>query len=150
MVASKLPLILSLVGQGKTTREICDLVGLTRSGVRYYREKSKRKYAGVRNKYGKARILQLKKRAVSYSGGRCLRCHYDICLPCLVFHHMNPNNKELNLSQAWRYNLNTVKREVDKTVLLCNRCHGELHNSIWSLDEKMILEQINIRKGGSF
>lgn len=76
---------------------------------------------------------RLKQKAVEYLGGKCKICGYNKCLKALDFHHINPKEKEFNISyfinaKSWE----TIKEELDKCILLCANCHRELHykNSI--------------------
>lgn len=71
----------------------------------------------------KKRRKKLKEMAVIYKGGECLVCGYKECLECLVFHHLNPKEKDFGLStkgltRSW----GRIKKELDKCVLLCVRC----------------------------
>jgi hypothetical protein len=76
----------------------------------------------------KRRRKKLKEMAVKYKGGKCAICGYSECLDCLVFHHLDPKEKEFGLStrgvtRSWE----KIKKELDKCILLCVRCHCELH-----------------------
>ena len=63
-----------LVEEGKTTREIAEIVGLSIHGVRYHREKSRR--GGSRITEHRRRV---KRKAINYSGDKCLKCAYNRC-----------------------------------------------------------------------
>ena len=72
---------------------------------------------------------RLKDLAIEYKGGKCERCGYDKCKRALSFHHLDPNEKEFTLSSAnkgWE----SVKKEVDKCIMVCMNCHMELHEEI--------------------
>lgn len=51
---------------------------------------------------------------------------------CIDFHHMNPKEKEFNISKACQEykDLDSIKREIDKCILLCANCHRKVHNKI--------------------
>lgn len=73
-----------------------------------------------------------KKRAVEYLGGSCQICGYNRCVQALVFHHVNGDSKEFNISfysRAWE----AIQRELDKCALLCANCHSEVHAGLVSL-----------------
>lgn len=73
--------------------------------------------------------LELREKAVSYKGGKCEICKYDKCLAAFDFHHTDPLFKDFNISSkmtSW----STIKREIDKCVLLCSRCHREVHDGL--------------------
>lgn len=75
---------------------------------------------------------KLKKRIVDAMGGKCVCCGYNECLSCLTLHHLNPEEKEFTLGkmksnpQDWE----KIIRELKKCVLVCNRCHVELHEGL--------------------
>jgi DNA-directed RNA polymerase subunit RPC12/RpoP len=74
-----------------------------------------------------------KKHLVKYKGGACQICGYDRCLDALDFHHCL-GEKEQGLSRAVRGKLQAAKAEADKCVLLCNRCHKEVHAGMTDLE----------------
>lgn len=65
--------------------------------------------------------------AVKRFGGKCLICNYDKCNAALDFHHVDPSKKESVLGQLWTRNWDDINRELQKCILLCCRCHTELH-----------------------
>jgi hypothetical protein len=80
--------------------------------------------------------------AVRYKGGKCVICGYNKCKECLVFHHLDPNEKDFSLSmrgitRAWR----RVKKELDKCILLCVRCHCEVHAGKLQLPREIAVEK---------
>ncbi len=61
-------------------------------------------------------------------GGACIACGYAVCAAALDFHHVVQEDKDgeigkLLAHRAWR----KVVREAQKCVLLCCRCHREVH-----------------------
>lgn len=70
--------------------------------------------------------LQLKERAIAYMGGRCSLCPYDKCPAAMVFHHLDPREKDFNISS--RMSWKSIERELQKCVLLCSNCHAEVHS----------------------
>lgn len=71
-----------------------------------------------------------KAKAVEYLGGKCKICEYDKCLGALDFHHVDPKEKEFNLSNNWEKSWEFIEKELKKCVLLCCRCHAEVHAGI--------------------
>ena len=72
-----------------------------------------------------------KTQAVAYKGGVCCLCGYSRCLRSLHFHHLDPSKKSFALSdkghtRSWE----NAKKELDKTVLVCANCHGEIEESL--------------------
>src|SRR3954466_3606152 len=60
------------------------------------------------------------------AGGKCIRCGYDRCRDALVFHHLDPAQKERGLSN-WQYSLKRGRVEASKCILVCANCHAEIH-----------------------
>lgn len=94
------------------------------------------------------RQQKLKQEAVEYKGGKCLSCNYDKYQGALEFHHLNPNEKEFNISQIKSFSLADIKEELDKCILLCSNCHKEIHANLIKYDEKTntILHGVNLNK----
>jgi hypothetical protein len=75
------------------------------------------------------RGIERKAKAVAYKGGKCIICNYDRHQNCFDFHHTDPSNKDRDLSftklrlQTWE----KFKHELDKCILVCRNCHGEIH-----------------------
>lgn len=64
---------------------------------------------------------------ISLKGGCCLLCGYDKCIAALEFHHVDPTQKEFQISKRWSMSDDRIKEEIDKCVLLCSNCHRETH-----------------------
>lgn len=69
-----------------------------------------------------------KAKAIEYLGGKCCLCGYNKCSASLDFHHVDPSTKEFGigakgLTRSWE----KTKIELDKCILVCKNCHGELH-----------------------
>ena len=79
------------------------------------------------NKQTVERQQRLKKQAVNYKGGRCLRCGYDRYIGSLEFHHFDNKSKELDISHSRHTSFEKLKPELDKCILLCANCHREEH-----------------------
>ena len=63
-------------------------------------------------------------------GGCCTLCGYDRCIRSLVFHHINPNEKELKLGSGNTGSIKRLREEAAKCVLVCSNCHGEIHEGM--------------------
>jgi hypothetical protein len=63
-------------------------------------------------------------------GGKCAICGYDKCINALDYHHLYPDTKDNALSIAMRegHGWDKIVLEARKCVLLCCRCHRELHS----------------------
>lgn len=77
----------------------------------------------------------LKLLAIEYKGGKCIICGYNKCARALQFHHIDPNEKEFNISMTTAFTLERNKAELDKCVLLCANCHSEIHDGMVQLDD---------------
>lgn len=75
------------------------------------------------------RALTRKIELVNYKGGKCEKCGYSQNLSALDFHHLHPEDKSFQLDSRHLSNTNIdrLKEEVDKCVLLCANCHRETH-----------------------
>lgn len=77
---------------------------------------------------------------VEYKGGCCQICGYKKSLNALHFHHINPNEKDFTIGGR-NYNLERMKREVDKCLLLCSNCHVEIHEEIDNFGFSKFIEE---------
>lgn len=73
------------------------------------------------------RMRRFKEQCVAYKGGKCFRCGYERCIDALEFHHINPKEKDLQLSAGKGYRFDRAKPELDKCSLACANCHREIH-----------------------
>lgn len=77
------------------------------------------------------RIQSLKRQMVEYKGGCCSICGYDRYMGSLEFHHLNPKEKDFNLSHMKKYTFDDkIKNELNKCILVCTNCHREIHAKI--------------------
>jgi 5-methylcytosine-specific restriction endonuclease McrA len=70
----------------------------------------------------------LKESAVNHLGGCCLLCGYNKCLRALHFHHINPHEKDFDISSKSTWY--DIRDEIEKCVLLCANCHAEVHDGM--------------------
>ena len=109
----------------ETINKVCKKHGVTehvkeRGG--YFRCKR------CRNDYVIQRRRNVKLKLVEDFGGGCKVCQYNRCIDNLIFHHLDPTKKDFAISSSGNtYSYNKLKKEADKCILLCCRCHGELH-----------------------
>lgn len=73
----------------------------------------------------------IKEMLIQYKGGKCERCGYNKCNRALEFHHLDPNEKDFGVSQNITRNIEDLKAEVDKCILLCSNCHAEIHQELY-------------------
>lgn len=61
----------------------------------------------------------------------CKFCSEDEPI-CLDFHHLDPKEKDINLSDALRkgWTFERMKKEIDKCIIVCSNCHRKVHAGI--------------------
>lgn len=78
---------------------------------------------------------KVKLMAIQYKGGKCEICGYNKYAGALEFHHVNPEEKDFNISKSgYRKSYKDLLIELDKCMLVCSNCHKELHHNL--LEEK--------------
>lgn len=74
---------------------------------------------------------KMKIKAIEYKGGKCSICDYSKCNAALEFHHLDPSEKDFQISgRGCTISWERLKIELDKTVLVCANCHREIHDKI--------------------
>lgn len=69
-----------------------------------------------------------KREALSYVGATaCYRCGYGKCIEAIEFHHEDPKVKDFGFGNRKGRLTEKDKTELDKTVVVCCRCHREIH-----------------------
>jgi hypothetical protein len=77
-----------------------------------------------------------KLQAIKYMGGKCIICGYSRCLRALHFHHIDPQDKEFDIST--KTNWFKIKEELEKCILVCANCHMEIHDGL--IDHEFIAD----------
>lgn len=86
---------------------------------------------------------KLKLLAIEYKGGKCEICGYDSCPDALEFHHVNPSEKEFGISKNGNTrSFESIKKELDKCILVCSNCHREIHYNLRTKETNKIIEEI--------
>ena len=74
------------------------------------------------------RRKKTKELLIEQHGGKCCLCGYDTCVWALVFHHINPEEKEFAIgSRGLTRSIEKLKVEANKCILVCSNCHYEIH-----------------------
>lgn len=98
--------------------------------TRLWRKKPQAKIK--RNETRRIWTAKEKQKAIDYKGGKCQVCGYSKCLAALDFHHIDPSKKNGYgtgaLKAHWSFDRN--KSELNKCVLVCVRCHREIHAGV--------------------
>ena len=67
----------------------------------------------------------------------CLVCGYNKCASAIDFHHIYEHEKEISIAAALpNRSTKSIKEEIRKCVVLCSRCHRELHAGFIDLPPK--------------
>ena len=86
--------------------------------------------------------LRQKIRLLEYKGNKCEKCGYDKIqyLSAFDFHHKDPCEKDFGIGENGRcISFEKLKKEVDKCMLLCGRCHQEIHDEEhWKERERLL------------
>lgn len=93
----------------------------------------KRSYSNRREEIIKAvakRRRKIKLLAIEYKGGKCSICGYYKYPGALDLHHIHGKKSfgigDKGYTRSWE----TVKRELDKCILVCANCHREIEAGI--------------------
>lgn len=81
----------------------------------------------------------VKRRLIKNAGGACVLCGYHRFANALHFHHLDPQEKEFNLSRygATR-SFAEASAEAAKCVLLCANCHAEVEGGFAELPAALV------------
>jgi hypothetical protein len=82
----------------------------------------------------KDRLRHIKQTALDIKGGKCQLCGYNQCPAALEFHHRDPNQKDFSISSPRYHNLEFMKAELEKCILVCSNCHREIHAGIHQIE----------------
>lgn len=113
--------------------------------------KMKRILTPFRKKYLRFRVSEqrrkLKRQAIEYKGGACQKCGYNKCPGALIFHHLDPKQKDFGISaQGKTRSFEKIKPELDKCILLCQNCHAEIHYEEDDKERKRQQDEIDCEK----
>ena len=80
----------------------------------------------------KAWRKRTKKRIIEAMGGGCVICNYSLSQRALDLHHLNPGEKEFGFGKimASPKSWEKLVPELRKCILLCCRCHAEVHDGL--------------------
>lgn len=116
-----------------TIKEVSNITNVSISTVKRYKVKNiKLTDSEIRvNKINS--VIDWRKRTkdklIEYKGGKCVICGYNKCSRSMDFHHLDPNEKNFGISGSTK-SISKLKKEVDKCILVCKNCHGEIHDEI--------------------
>jgi DNA-directed RNA polymerase subunit RPC12/RpoP len=61
-------------------------------------------------------------------GAQCEQCGYNRCRAALEWHHKDAAEKEFSISDRRGKNIDELRTETNKCLLLCANCHREAHS----------------------
>jgi hypothetical protein len=157
-------LLMTLLDQGLSTRQIGKQLGYTSTGIRYYMKKwsLSSNHQSVRDKIcyhtdthkqcpklnefderPNGNVLSYCRKCTNdnrYSiikhhkltiiqehGGCCTKCGYNRNISALEFHHIEPEHKDFHFSNTKTTNIDKIRAEMGKCILVCANCHREIH-----------------------
>lgn len=94
------------------------------------------------------RRFKKRRKAVTYKGGKCIICGYTKCIKALNFHHLNPEDKDFQISGNHCRRWEAIQKELDKCVLVCANCHAEVHDGAVTKYELRKLENSRLNSKG--
>lgn len=78
----------------------------------------------------------VKRTIIALVDSQCQICGYNKCQRNLAFHHIR--DKKLSLtSRTFQFSMKKLIPELEKCVVVCHNCHGEIHDNI--IDEKFVI-----------
>jgi predicted HNH restriction endonuclease len=112
--------------KGHRSKEYCEKHGHTEFT---YSSKYKIKCIKCQSVRKSLRKNRNRQELLKIHGSKCSVCSYDKCSSALQFHHIDPSEKEFEISES-AYSLENLIAEAKKCVLLCANCHAEVENEI--------------------
>jgi len=82
-----------------------------------------------------------KERAIEYKGGACSVCGYNKYIGSLHFHHVYPETKSFNIGEINVRKFDLIVDELDKCILVCSNCHGEIHAGLIDAEKIFIAQK---------
>ena len=72
-------------------------------------------------------IKQHKLQLIQEFGGCCSKCGYNKNTSALEFHHLEPEHKDFHFGSTKTTNIDKIRKELEKCILVCANCHREIH-----------------------
>ena len=94
--------------------------------MKIYSRKEKEQFVSKTAERRFNRQMKYRIRALTYLGGKCFACG-TTKVSRLTFHHINPLEKEYEISNLYKSSWGRLQSELDKCVLLCRTCHEKEH-----------------------
>jgi hypothetical protein len=104
----------------------------SRESRRRWEKNNPEKVKEHKRKYQKKKSYKRKMFSIEYKGGKCEDCGIIATMEnrsIFDFHHLNPSNKKDDINEIQTKNIDRLKEELDKCVLLCANCHRLRHQN---------------------
>jgi|694.fasta_scaffold50822_3 hypothetical protein len=72
-------------------------------------------------------IKQHKLTILNELGNCCSNCGYNKNTSALEFHHLEPEHKDFHFGSTKTTNIDKIRKELEKCILVCANCHREIH-----------------------
>jgi len=107
--------------QTKGYQHLCKVCARARSNAHYQKYKET---ILTRNKKRAEKVLQYIR---EYKQNNACTVCGEKEIVCLDFHHLDPSQKNFQLSSVYTQSIETVKCEIEKCILVCKNCHAKIH-----------------------
>ena len=77
----------------------------------------------------KIRRFRAKAAAINLLGGKCVKCGWHGNQATMQFHHKDPNKKDFTIGNVANKSWDSIKKEMQKCLLLCANCHMIEHST---------------------
>jgi predicted transcriptional regulator len=119
----------------ESTHKYCPMCQTTKPVVDFYNRRNKKGNSPYCKPCTNVQVIErqrnLKQLAIDYKGGCCEKCGYNKYNGALEFHHLDPTQKDFTIAHLKLTSFNeTIKKELDKCILVCANCHREIHGGL--------------------
>lgn len=70
-------------------------------------------------------------------------CCDETDVNCLDFHHVEPSQKDFNMSSATNKTVRKILEEASKCIVVCSNCHRKIHAGVLDLHSHINEKQFN-------
>ena len=91
----------------------------------------------------KIRRFRAKAAAIKLLGGKCTECGWHGNQAAMQFHHKDASQKEFIIGNVANKSWDSIKKEMQKCVLLCANCHMIEHST--KNEDKFLKEVLNYK-----
>lgn len=96
--------------------------GFTKLGNQKFKSRCKECHESMERDRFQDRITRF------YGKYECQICGYNKCKAAIDFHHIEPSEKEYEVSNMKNYSEAILFAELEKCMIVCANCHREIHD----------------------